>query len=276
VPIHINGKAFTLELDTNAGGNFISTRVWTELGKPKLQQDQWRYHSASKHLLELLPPRPSTVMSASHILSSFLVSDISDLNLLCRDGIKTMRISLDDLLFSEATIDRMDHRLLAIPRSDRVDRHLQQACRELCTEFSELFKPELCLRGVQLEVEFKPDAWPIFCKPRSVPFAMEEELAQAYDVGIAGGIWTPTSFNDWGTPVVPVRKAAQTSNIPALRVCGDYSVTVSPQLETHRHPLPLPEELMRRLGGGYGFTKTDLADSYNQVSSGPKSREGLR
>jgi len=41
---------------------------------------------------------------------------------------------------------------------------------------------------------------------------MQEELAQAYDIGIARGIWTPTSFNDCGTPVVPVRKAAQTSN----------------------------------------------------------------
>jgi len=60
-----------------------------------------------------------------------------------------------------------------------------------------------------------------------------------------------------------VRKAAQTSNKPALRVCGDYSVTVNPQLETHRQPLPLPEELMRRLGSGYGFTKIDLADAYN-------------
>ena len=97
-----------------------------------------------------------------------------------------MWISLDELLFSEATCDKTDHRLLAIPRSDRMDRHLQQACRELCTKFSELFKPELgYLRGVQLEVEFKPDARLIFCKPRSVPFSMQEELAQAYDVGIA-------------------------------------------------------------------------------------------
>jgi len=134
------------------------------------------------------------------------VSEIPGLNLLGRDAIKAMRISLDDLLFSEASLAKTDHRLLAIPRSDRVDRQLQQACRELCTESSELFKPELgCLRGVQLEIAFKPDAKPIF-KPRSVPFAMQEELAQAYDVGIARGIRTPTSFNDWGTPVVPVRK----------------------------------------------------------------------
>ena len=104
---------------------------------------------------------------------------------------------------------------------------------------------------------------------------MQEELVQTYDVGIVRCIWTPTSFNDWGTPVVPVRKAAPASSQLALRVCGDYSVTVNPQLETHRHPLPLPEELMRRLGGGYGFTKIDLADAYNQVRLGPKSRERL-
>ena len=178
----------------------------------------------------------------------------------------------DLLLFSEATFDKTDHRLLAIPRSDRVDRHLQQACRVCLSCSSELFKPELgCLRGVQLEFEFKPDARPFFCKPRSVPFAMQEELTQAYDVGIARGIWTPASFNDWGTPVFPV----QTSNEPALRVCGDYSVTVNPQLKAHRHPLPLSEELMRRLGGGYGFTKIDLADAYKKVRLGPKSRERL-
>ena len=173
-------------------------------------------------------------------------------------------------------INKADHQLLAIQRSDRVGRHLQQACRDLCKEFSELFKPELgCLLGVQLEVAFKPEARPIFCKPRSVPFAMQEDLAQAYDAGIARDIWTSTSFNDWGTPVVPVRKTPQSSNEPASRVCGDYSVTINPQLETHRHPLPLPEELMQRLGGGYGFTKIDLVDAYSQVRLGPKSRESL-
>jgi len=32
---------------------------------------------------------------------------------------------------------------------------------------------------------------------------------------------------------------------------------------------------MRRLGGGYGFTKIDLADAYNQVRLGPKNHERL-
>jgi len=57
------------------------------------------------------------------------VSEILDFNLLGRDSIKAMRISLDDLLFSEATSDKTDHRLLAIPRSDCVDRHLQPVAK---------------------------------------------------------------------------------------------------------------------------------------------------
>ena len=54
-------------------------------------------------------------------------------------------------------------------------------------------------------------------------------------------------------------------------------MTVNPQLavHSHRHPLPLPEELMRKLGGGYGVTKMDLADAYNQVRLGPESRKRL-
>ena len=51
--------------------------------------------------------------------------------------------------------------------------------------------------------------------------------------------------------------------------------TVNPQLETHRQPLPLPEELMHKLGGGYGFTKIDLADAYNQIPLSKESQKKL-
>jgi len=85
-----------------------------------------------------------------------------------------------------------------------------------------------------------------------------------------------STFNDWGTPVVPIRKTPPSGRVKAkLRACSDYSVTVNPQVEVHRHPLPLPEGLMNKLGGGYGFTKIDLADAYNQIKLGPISRKRL-
>ena len=105
---------------------------------------------------------------------------------------------------------------------------------------------------------------------------MQEDLNAAYEAGIQKGVWVPTSFNEYGTPVVPVRKAPLPGQRKAkLRVCGDYSVTVNSQLETHRHPIPRPEDLMQKLGGGCGFTKIDLADAYNQVKLAPESQKRL-
>ena len=149
--------------------------------------------------------------------------------------------------------------------------------RKIVRKISRSFQPKLgCLKDFELDIKFKNIAKPKFCKPRAVPIALQPDLAQAYDAGIAQGIWTPVQFNDWGTPVVPVRKKRVSSATTApLRVCGDYSVTVNSQLEVHRHPLPLPEDLMQKLSGGYGFTKIDLANAYNQIKLGPKSRRKL-
>ena len=76
--------------------------------------------------------------------------------------------------------------------------------------------------------------------------------------------------------VVPVHKALQPNEKRIkLRVCGDYSVTVNPQLDTHRQPLPLPDDLVRKLSGGYYFTKIDLANAYNQIRLAPESQKRL-
>ena len=65
------------------------------------------------------------------------------------------------------------------------DEKLQKECRKLCEEFPDVFKPELGkLKDFELEVKFKAEAKPMFCKPRTVPFALKEDLAQAYDAGI--------------------------------------------------------------------------------------------
>ena len=153
---------------------------------------------------------------------------------------------------------------------------LQKKCENLCQQYGDVFKQEPgVLQDYELEIEFKPDAKAVFKKARSVPFAMFEDLSHALAAGITKGIWTPTQFCDWVTPVVPVRKAPRPDGTASIRVCGDYSVTVNPQLEVHRHPLPSPEDLMRRLAGGAGFTKIDLADAYDQIRLAPESRKRL-
>ena len=40
--------------------------------------------------------------------------------------------------------------------------------------------------------------------------------------------------------------------------CGDYAVTVNPQLHVPQYPIPLPEGVFLKLRGGQRFTKLDL------------------
>ena len=48
-----------------------------------------------------------------------------------------------------------------------------------------------------------------------MPLALLDELNKTYDVGIKKGLWIPAQFNDFGTPVVPIKKRGSTQ----LRVC---------------------------------------------------------
>ena len=90
-------------------------------------------------------------------------------------------------------------------------------------------------------------------------------------------MWIPMQFNDYGTPVVPVRKLySQASKRPNFGcVVISYSVMVNAQLETHRHPMPRPDDLIRKLGGGYYFTKIDLSNAYSLIKLAPESQKRL-
>jgi hypothetical protein len=268
--IQLRGQAVTMELDTGACDNFISQTIWSQLGGPQLQETSVSYKSASGHAIETTGQcqiGTKLPYSQEEITLPFVVSTVPDLNLLGRVAIQKLRISIDD---------KLNQRVSTISE-DLPDLTLQKDCKELCSTFPDIFKEELgCLKDYQLEINFKSTAKPVFCRPRPVPYALLEDLNQTYDAGIAKGIWEPTQFNEYGTPVVPIRKARLPGQTRGkIRVCGDYSKTVNPQLEIHRQPIPLPEHLIRRLGGGYGFTKIDLADAYNQISLAPESQKKL-
>ena len=284
--LKVEGQIFSFEVDTGAADNYLTESVWEQLGKPKMSTCDAQYESASKHQLPVLGMIHSKTSVASktsvptnEVSLKFVVTSVPDLNIIGCDAIHQLKISVDSLLGTtfDTTCSTCTSDVHAVSESTSDDRSLQQMCQQVCQEFPEIFKPEMgCITDLELEVKFKSDAQPRFCKPRPVPFAVQDELNQAFDDGIAKGIWEPVQFNAHGTPVVPIRKKPLTGQEKGkLRVCGDYSVFINSQLETNRHPLPLPEDLMRKLGGGYGFSKIDLASAYNQVMLGPDSQKRL-
>ena len=211
--------------------------------------------------------------SVSNLIHNHLPFNVtkSPLNLIGLRSIGKLEVSLDSI-YRDLTADIH----LVRTSTDMQFNQLQQKCQNIRKEFPNLFKEELgCLKDVKLDIKFKSDAKPKFCKPRPVPLALQEDLNATYDTGIKRGIWKPVIFNSWGTPVVPIRKVALPGKNAALRVCGDYSVTVNCQLQEHCQSIPFPEDLMRRLGGGFGFTKIDLADPYSQIELSEESQRRL-
>ncbi|XP_062521210.1 uncharacterized protein K02A2.6-like [Corticium candelabrum] len=276
IQISQNGKQHSYLVDTGARMNFISLARWKAIGKPPIQPTTEEYRSASGHNIPILGTTcvESSLLTGEdkEVLKKQLEFTVTKLNLNLI-GLQTL---LDcDISILDSLICETAQNTSVCTVSDHTS--LQKACQQLTQEFPDLWKNELgCLKDFQLEVKFKSDAKPVFCKPRTVPFALLDDLSLAYNKGIDRGLWKRVQFNDYGTPVVPVRKSPSASHPQgSIRVCGDYSVTVNPQLETHRHPLPLPEDLMHRLGGGYYFSKIDLADAYNQIPLGPESQKRL-
>ena len=272
-PISIQNKQFLIELDTATTGNFLTIPTWKQLGKPKLEDASHRYESASKHDLPVLGSfnaETTDIKTGNTSMVQFIITKIPDLNLLGRNAIHALGISLDKAI----GLRQVNSSIKAKPQDYAT---LERECQALCDEFPALFEKELgLLKDFELDVKFKPDPKPTFQKARPVPFAIRQDLSQGYDEGIAKGVWKPAKFNEWGTPVVPIRKPQTSqSSKPKLRICGDYSVGINDQLEDHRHPMPLPEELMQKLGGGFGYTKIDLADAYNQIMLSPESQRRL-
>jgi hypothetical protein len=104
----INGCNIRFEVDTGAGDNFMDDETWKILGKPKLKKADQHYESASKHPLPLLgsiqveTPRRETDGSLCKPQSiEFNVAQLPKSNLLGRDAIKKLAISVDALLGTE-------------------------------------------------------------------------------------------------------------------------------------------------------------------------------
>ena len=103
-----------------------------------------------------------------------------------------------------------------------------------------------------------------------MPYALkpkvEEELRRLQNEGIL----TKVEWSEWATPIVPVPKKDG-----SVRLCGDYKVTVNPELQPERCPLPRIEDIFADLAGGQKFSKIDLRQAYHQLEIEEDSKKYL-
>ena len=136
-------------------------------------------------------------------------------------------------------------------------------------KYAEVFRDELgMVQDYTVKLTLKQNAKPKFFRPRAVPYAIKGTIEKDLDRLEKLGVITKVSQSEWAAPIVAVPKADG-----SVRICGDYKVTINPELEIDHYPLPTPEDLFATLAGGKAFSKLDLSHAYQQVLLDPECRK---
>ena len=99
-----------------------------------------------------------------------------------------------------------------------------------------------------------------FCKARSVPVHLKDQLDDELSLLERQGIITPISFSKSASPVVWVRKPNG-----RYRMCIDFKATLNANIQSDAYPLPTVEEIFARIGNSCKFAKIDLTSAYSQI-----------
>lgn len=116
------------------------------------------------------------------------------------------------------------------------------------------------LKHIKGKITLNENAVPKFHKARPVPYAIRQKVENELDRLEAEGILSKVDWSPWATPVVPVAKKDGT-----VKLCGDFKVSVNPELQVEQYPLPRIEDIFATLAGGQLFSKMDLAEAYLQM-----------
>ena len=87
------------------------------------------------------------------------------------------------------------------------------------------------MRRPRYEASVQPGCKPHFHKARPVPFALKPAIEHELDHLEAAGVFQKVAHSQWAGPVEPVPKGDW-----QIRLCGDYKVTINPELEIDSTP----------------------------------------
>ena len=93
---------------------------------------------------------------------------------------------------------------------------------------------------------------------------MEAELYRLQEEGVI----RPVDYSEWAALVVPVLKS-----IGAVRICGEYIVTINQAVEVDKYPIPNIHDLFTKLTGCQLYTKLVLSHDYQQAVLDEESRK---
>eukprot|EP00731_Ephydatia_muelleri_P001780 Em0001g1780a len=173
--------AIQIEVDTGGGDNFRSTDVLSKLGKPTLKPVIRRYEV-------------SEISGAARTEDiHFTVTKVPRLYLLGQDAMIHLGVNILGVTYIKGVNGNKP-----------------------VSVFKDL-GPDIALQ----RVNFKTDASSVFCKPRVVPIAIQDDLVQAYGAETAKSVWKSTQFNSYGTQSSQLGRNHQGKGPGLIHLWGD-------------------------------------------------------
>ena len=251
VSLQVNSTHMQFELDTGTLNTLVSRRVWRQIGSPQLRHTTLNLTCYGGQQLVVCGEASVSVNHDQRRYDlSLVVVDNDGPSLLGLQWLRVLRLDLNSLVHTLPGDSSPVHAL--IPH-DNLAQIQHQFRHVLNTQLGHCTK-------VQAHIHLRTDAVPRFFKPRSLPFAYMEGVKIEIERNVAAGVLERVDTSPWATPIVPIRKSNGT-----FRICGDFKVTINPQMLVDQHPLPSIDELFSRMHNGRRFTKLDLSDAYLQV-----------
>lgn len=140
---------------------------------------------------------------------------------------------------------------------------------DLFKEYSNVFTDKIGeYTGEPARLVLKDGASPKFYKPRPIPFSLKEKVERELNNLVDQNIISLVFSSAYGTPIVPVLKKNN-----QVRICGDFKVTINPDLEVDRYPLPRIDDIFSALQKGDTFTKLDFSQAFLQIRLDDESKK---
>ena len=254
VELRLNGVKTQMELDTGATVSIISTQTKDKLfPQDKLTDSSLILTTYSGEQLVVAGLMFVNVKygKQQHQLPVYVVKGNGP-SLMGRDWFQKIRLNWKQLKLASVS----DTQATGSKRDN-----WKQMVESILDTHKNVFQDGLGqINTFEATLQLKEGAIPKFCKARPVPFALKAAVERELDRLESEGILKKVSYSEWAAPVVPVPKAEGT-----IRLCGDYKVTINPQLEVDQYPLPKPDNIFATLSEGKWFSKIDLKHAYQQL-----------
>lgn len=259
INVMIDGVSIKLQMDTASDVTIISQETVQKLLNPKTSPTKNSAKNASGGELKLTS-QLSCRIAFNGIESDAIcyISNVPGLNILGIDWIEILQ--LWDIPISSVCNQLSVSSTPVIQFVDMVK-----------DRFKILFDGSLgaCTQA-EAVLYLKENIQPVYKPKRPVPFAaypaIDAELNRLENIGVIEKV----NYSQWAAPIVAVTKANGTT-----RICGDFSTGLNDALESHRYPLPLPEDIFATMAGGKFFSKIDLSDAYLQIKVQNESKQFL-